>query len=114
MKQSRRNFYKRAISIRIDNVYHLDCHANKLARNDGTRLRVADKLCMGVCPILRRTCAQPVRIRAMPENEIPRVNAGYFILHFKIINERETVIYVLIKRDVILSFRAKRSGVEKS
>ena len=37
-----------------------------------TRLRVASDECMAGRPILRRTCAQPVSFRAMPENEIPR------------------------------------------
>ncbi len=51
------------------------------------RLRTADNPCVGVCPILRRTCAQPVVIRAMPENEIPRVLRGdiYYIVNYLLI-----------------------------
>ena len=37
-----------------------------------TRLRVASNECMAGRPILRRTCAQPIKIRVIPENEIPR------------------------------------------
>ena len=36
-----------------------------------TRLREASDECMAGRPILRRTCAQPVKIRVIPENEIP-------------------------------------------
>ena len=35
-------------------------------------------------PILRRTCAQPVSFRAMPENEIPRALHVDIYLFFKI------------------------------
>ena len=35
-------------------------------------------------PILRRTCAQPVSFRAMPENEIPRaLHVDIYLSRFK-------------------------------
>ena len=37
----------------------------------GTRLRVASNRCEAGRPIQKRTCAQPVKIRVIPENEIP-------------------------------------------
>ena len=36
-----------------------------------TRLRVASNSCMAGRPTSKRTCAQPVSVRAMPENEKP-------------------------------------------
>ena len=51
VKQSGRNYNEQEYSLRKNNAYRLDCHANRLARNDGTRLRVANNNCMGVCPI---------------------------------------------------------------
>ena len=39
VKQSGRNYNEQEYSLRKNNAYRLDCHANRLARNDGTRLR---------------------------------------------------------------------------
>ena len=52
VKQSGRNYNEQEYSLRKNNAYRLDCHANRLARNDGTRLRVANNNCMGICLII--------------------------------------------------------------
>ena len=48
VKQSGRNYNEQEYSLRKNNAYRLDCHANRLARND---VRVANNNCMGICLI---------------------------------------------------------------
>ena len=63
----------KAIKEYIANQLKKDKESDQLAcLTRTTLLRVASKQCMAGRPILRRTCAQPVSFRAMPENEIPR------------------------------------------
>ena len=40
VKQSGRNYNEQEYSLRKNNAYRLDCHANRLARNDGTRFHL--------------------------------------------------------------------------
>ena len=57
----------------IANQLKHDKESDQLSVFDPNALsRVASNQCVAGRPILRRTCAQPVAIRAMPETEIPR------------------------------------------
>ncbi len=65
------------------------------------RLRAADNPCVGAGPILRRTCAQPVMIRAMPENEIPpAMRVDYYKRNLPAIREskKERMLCPKLKR----------------